>query len=76
MHMHPTASGAPVFDKLGRVCGVCSCSYDGATDVGFVTPIAPILGLTVSDVIVGDDNAPRDVTVAELVHLGCVRCEN
>ncbi|WP_441258972.1 S1 family peptidase [Bradyrhizobium sp. 521_C7_N1_3] len=70
MHLHPTASGAPVFDDHGRVWGVCSCSYDGATDVSFVTAIAPILGLLVDDVVLPPESSPRSVTVAELAHRG------
>jgi V8-like Glu-specific endopeptidase len=75
MHLHPTASGAPVFDSEGKVWGVCSCSYDGATDFSFVTPIAPILGLLVSDVILPPETSPRSVTVAELAHRGLVSIE-
>jgi S1-C subfamily serine protease len=70
MHLHPTASRAPVFDSSGTVWGVCSCSYDGATDVSFVTPIAPILGLLVSDVVLPPEVFPRSATVAELAHRG------
>lgn len=72
MHLHPSASGAPVFDDHGRVWGVCSCSYDGATDVSFVTPIAPILGLLVADVVLPPEGSPRSVTVAELAHRGYI----
>ncbi len=75
VHIHPSASGAPVFDRYGKVCGVCSCSYDGATDVSFVTPIRPILGLQVLDVMIEGNAGPRDFTVGQLAEMGFVRCE-
>ena len=75
MHLHPTASGGPVFNSGGKVWGVCSCSYDGATDVSFVTPIAPILGFLVSDLVLPPETSPRSATVAELAHRGLVSIE-
>jgi hypothetical protein len=67
LHLHPAASGAPVFDQFGKVWGVASSSYDGATDLSFITPIGAILGLTL-ELTVPPETAGRLVTIAELIH--------
>ena len=38
INLHGGSSGGPVFDAAGQVFGIASCSYDGATDIAFVTP--------------------------------------
>lgn len=64
------ASGGPVFNERGQVFGVASCSYDGAVDFAFVTPIGGILEIELEDTDLGDGRGSRRVTVSELANLG------
>jgi hypothetical protein len=45
---------------------VASSSFDGATDVAFVTPIGPVFEIEVTNVNLGDGNGSRTVTVREM----------
>lgn len=49
---------------------MASCSYDGAEDIAFITPIDPFFEIEISDVDLKDGFGPRDVTVGELTRLG------
>jgi hypothetical protein len=42
IHLHGGSSGGPVFNFDGGVFGIASCSYEGATDLAFVTPAAAL----------------------------------
>jgi Trypsin-like peptidase domain len=47
INLHGGSSGGPVFDAAGQVFGIASCSYDGATDIAFVTPAGALLDLEI-----------------------------
>lgn len=49
INLHGGSSGGPVFDADGLVFGIASCSYDGATDIAFVTPADALLSLEIPD---------------------------
>ncbi|TYL89969.1 trypsin-like peptidase domain-containing protein [Bradyrhizobium rifense] len=66
IHLHGGSSGGPVFNESGHVFGVASCSYDGAEDVAFVTPIDPIFDIEVQNVDLGDGIGLRTVTVRDI----------
>jgi hypothetical protein len=70
IHLYGGASGGPVFNENGQVFGVASCSYEGAVDFAFVTPIGGILEIELHDTDVGDGQGSRTVTVGELARLG------
>ena len=70
IHLHGGASGGPVFNERGQVFGVASCSYEGAVDFAFVTPIGGILEIELEDTDLGDGRGSRRVAVSELANLG------
>ena len=70
IHLHGGSSGGPVFNQNGHVFGAASCSYDGATDVAFVTPVGPILEIELRDTDLGDGRGARNVLVSEIANLG------
>jgi hypothetical protein len=71
IHLYGGSSGGPVFNhKNGRVFGVASCSYDGAVDLAFVTPIGAILEIELRDTDLGDGKGARNVLVSEIANLG------
>jgi hypothetical protein len=76
IHLHGGSSGGPVFNERGHVFGIASCSYDGAEDVAFVTPIDPFFEIEISDVDLKDGFVPRGVTVGELARLGQIAMWN
>jgi hypothetical protein len=67
---HGGSSGGPVFNDSGRVFGIASCSYDGAMDFAFVTPIGAIFEVELQDTDIQDGRGSRNVTVAEIANLG------
>ncbi|WMT76279.1 serine protease [Bradyrhizobium sp. Ash2021] len=48
INLHGGSSGGPVFDADGKVFGIASCGYDGATDIAFVTPAGSLLDLEIA----------------------------
>ena len=66
IHLYGGSSGGPVFNENGHVFGVASCSYEGAEDVAFVTPIDSIFDIEVQNVDLGDGRGPRTVTVRDI----------
>jgi trypsin-like peptidase len=66
IYLHGGSSGGPVFNENGHVFGVASCSYEGAEDVAFVTPIDPIFDIEVQNVDLGDGKGPRTVAVRDI----------
>jgi hypothetical protein len=76
IHLHGGSSGGPVFNERGHVFGIASCSYDGAVDVAFVTPIDPFFEIEISNVDLKDGLGPRGVTVRELASLGQIAMWN
>jgi len=65
-----------VFNERGHVFGISSCSYEGAEDVAFVTPIDPLFEIEIPDVNLKDGRGPRCVTVEELARLGQIAMWN
>jgi hypothetical protein len=76
IHLHGGSSGGPVFNERGHVFGVASCSYDGAEDVAFVTPIDPFFEIEISDVDLKDGFGKRGITVGELARFGQIAMWN
>jgi hypothetical protein len=66
------SSGGPVFNADGHVFGIASCSYDGAENIAYVTPIGAILDIELHDVNLGDEKGSRTITVREIADLGRV----
>lgn len=59
-------SGGPVFDRLGRVCGINRTSIEGQ-DVSYHMPLKGILELWARDIeFIPEDPFPRERTVAEM----------
>jgi Trypsin-like peptidase domain len=70
IHLHGGSSGGSVFNFDGEVFGIASCSYEGATDLAFVTPAAALLQLeTPARVTDVPDDGPR-VSLRELAAHG------
>jgi hypothetical protein len=70
INLYGGASGGPVFNADGNVFGIASCSYDGATDIAFVTPANALLEIVVPERIPDDDTAGQTTTLAELATRG------
>ena len=69
IHLHGGSSGGPVFNERGHVFGIASCSYEGAEDIAFVTPIDPFLEIEIPDVDIKDGRGKRNVAVSEIARL-------
>lgn len=65
MHVHGGASGGPVFDPFGKVCGVNSTGFEN-DDLSFITPIHTIENLLLADVRIPNNNSGQ-VRVRELI---------
>ncbi|MBB4373753.1 hypothetical protein GGD63_006581 [Bradyrhizobium sp. cir1] len=70
INLHGGSSGGPVFNAAGEVFGVASCSYDGATDIAFVTPIGTLLELEIPEHISDSVKGGPTVSLRELVSRG------
>jgi hypothetical protein len=75
IHLHGGSSGGPVFNAAGYVFGIASCSYDGAEDIAFVTPVSPILEIELQMTTYrSDDGSTWPInTVRELGTMGVIR---
>lgn len=69
--LHGAASGGPVFNEAGRVFAVNSTGY-GASPVSFVACISSALDLSLDNLTLPGDLAPRPVQVKELASKGFV----
>jgi hypothetical protein len=70
MVIHEGASGGPVFNSTGRVCGLNSTGVTGCEDVSFISRIDELLCLKATGVRLSDRSAPMDISVEELARLG------
>ncbi|MGW1425769.1 S1 family peptidase [Bradyrhizobium manausense] len=70
INLHGGSSGGPVFNTAGEVFGVASCSYDGATDIAFVTPANALLDLKIPERISDTVTGGATVSLRELVTRG------
>jgi hypothetical protein len=70
IHLHGGSSGGPVFDFDGQVFGVASCSYEGATDIAFVTPAAALLEIEVPERITNEGEEGPKVSLRALAARG------
>jgi hypothetical protein len=75
MHLHGGASGGPVFDGSGRVCGINSTSFDGAPNVSFVSMIGGLLDIDIDHAVIDDAKGPERVRLARLIDLGHIPVE-
>jgi hypothetical protein len=71
IHLHGGASGGPVFNEIGQVFGIASCSYDGAEDVAFITPINAIFEIELTADL-GDGRGSRTITVRDIPYLTAI----
>ncbi|NVO12905.1 MAG: trypsin-like peptidase domain-containing protein [Rhodoplanes sp.] len=72
INLHGGSSGGPVFDAAGRVFGIASCSYDGATDIAFVTPAEALLDLSIPERISDAAAGGPTTTLRQLVERGLI----
>jgi hypothetical protein len=70
IHLHGGSSGGPVFNLDGEVFGIASCSYDGATDLAFVTPAAALLELAIPERITDDGEQGPRISLRDLAARG------
>jgi hypothetical protein len=73
IHLYGGSSGGPVFNAAGCVFGIASCSFEGAEDIAYVTPVSAILGIELQMTTVSDDHGSRPINaVKELAKLGAL----
>ncbi len=70
IHLHGGSSGGPVFNFEGEVFGIASCSYDGAEDIAFVTPVGALLDIRIPETITETGNGERTVSLRDIAALG------
>jgi hypothetical protein len=75
INLHGGSSGGPVFNAAGEVFGVASCSYDGASDIAFVTPASALLELEIPQRISDSAAAGPMVSLRELVSRGRIMAD-
>lgn len=72
IHLHGGSSGGPVFNAAGEVFGIASCSYDGATDIAFVTPVNALLDLEIPVRISDAATDGPTITLRQIVDQGLI----
>jgi hypothetical protein len=70
--IHGGASGGPVFDAHGRVCGINSTGFTGCPDISFISRVHELFPLTVTDIRLSEATPPREVSIQRLAELGHV----
>jgi hypothetical protein len=70
INLHGGSSGGPVFNAEGEVFGIASCSYDGATDIAFVTPAAALFELEIPERISDSESGGPKISLRELAKRG------
>lgn len=71
-HLHPGASGGPVFDRDGRVFGVNCASMEPYRDTAFVTSIDSIKDATIHEASFEDEFYP-ELPLRKLIRSGVIR---
>ena len=71
MVLHGASSGGPVFNEAGHVFAVNTSSY-GADPTSFVSCIQGILDMSLDNVSIAGETAPRQVGLRELSELGVI----
>jgi hypothetical protein len=61
-----------VFDAAGQVFGIASCSYDGATDIAFVTPAGALLDVEIPEHISDASAGGPMITLRHLAERGLI----
>ncbi|WP_066500555.1 S1 family peptidase [Bradyrhizobium macuxiense] len=72
IHLHGGSSGGPVLNAAGRVFGIASCSYEGATDIAFVTPASALLDLEIPKYISDASAGGPTITLRHLAKQGLI----
>lgn len=70
--IHGGASGGPVINIDGSVCGINSTGFSGPHDISFISRIEDLFPLIITNVQIGPESAARDVTINELIRLGYI----
>lgn len=70
-HMHPGASGGPVFDRSGFVIGINCSSFDPDRNIAFVTDIENVKHAVVSNVLL-ENQPPMNMTIGEMISKGYI----
>ncbi|WP_421445142.1 S1 family peptidase [Agrobacterium tumefaciens] len=65
-HMHPGASGGPVFDRSGFVIGINCASMEPERSIAYVTDIENVKHAVVSNVTYGN-KPPMNMTIGEMI---------
>ncbi len=73
-HLHPGASGGPVFSESGTVFAINCASYKPQTDLAYVTSVDMLLGCIVQNVVIYGRRY-ETATINDLVSAGTVRYE-
>jgi hypothetical protein len=72
INLHGGSSGGPVFDADGQVFGIASCSYDGATDIAFITPAGALLDLEIPEHVSDASAGGPTITLRLLAERGLI----
>jgi hypothetical protein len=70
------ASGGPVFDEHGHVFAINSTGFSGVEDLGFVSHIQSVGGLSVAKVMTTDGQLREQITIHSLIERGEVLVEH
>jgi len=76
MHIHPGASGGPVFDEKGHVLGVNSTSLFGETNISYVSSIGDIFNQSIFEVETTPGVVVENISVRHLADIGFVLLAN
>jgi hypothetical protein len=70
------SSGGPVFDEHGHVFAINSTGFSGMDDLGFVSHIQSIGGLSVASVMTTDGRLHEQIDVHSLIEQGAILVEH
>ncbi|GAB1254095.1 S1 family peptidase [Desulfovibrio falkowii] len=75
MTIHGGASGGPVFNAAGKVCGINSTGYPDMLDVSFISRINEILPLQANGICLSEGAEPTQVSVMQLIEIGQIKLD-